>query len=257
MTQPGPESHKRGDVVLVLFPHSDLRMAKTRPVLTVGADNLATDLSRVIVAMVSGKAFRAGYPSCVTVSLPSIRESCGRQSADVSPILKLQPFDILEVRVTRDEYQFVLYGGGGDPDIVLRDRTSLAAQAVFDLTVSTRRRLFTKQDVGDSGEVLQSLEILFCPGRAQSPKVELAEHDHRDEQRLCRDLCEPRRNRLFLSEGGDHDVGVEKVALIRVPLIGGYHSSSSTFSQPSPMLRLISTRSATGITPANARREPP
>lgn len=39
MTQPEPESHNRGNVVPVLFPHSDLRTAKTRPTLIVGAGN--------------------------------------------------------------------------------------------------------------------------------------------------------------------------------------------------------------------------
>jgi mRNA interferase MazF len=33
-------TYKRGDVVLVLFPHSDLRTAKTRPALMVQAENL-------------------------------------------------------------------------------------------------------------------------------------------------------------------------------------------------------------------------
>ena len=33
---------KRGDVLLVLFPNSDLHTAKTRPAVVVQADNLAT-----------------------------------------------------------------------------------------------------------------------------------------------------------------------------------------------------------------------
>lgn len=70
-------------------------------------------------------------------------------------MLELEPFDVLEVQVTGDEYQLVLYGGGGDPDVILRDRTSPAAQAVFDLAVGMRRRLFTMQDVGDSAELFQ------------------------------------------------------------------------------------------------------
>jgi mRNA interferase MazF len=60
---------KRGDVVLVLFPHSDLRTAKTRPALVVQADNLQTGLSQVIVAMITGKLFRANHPSRVLVLL--------------------------------------------------------------------------------------------------------------------------------------------------------------------------------------------
>lgn len=77
MTPPEPEALKRGNVVLVLFPHSDLRTAKTRPALIVGADDLATGLPQVIVAMISGRAFRAGHPSRITVSLSTPE---GRQS---------------------------------------------------------------------------------------------------------------------------------------------------------------------------------
>lgn len=61
--------HKRGDVVLVLFPHSDLRTAKPRPALVVQADNLQTSLSQVVIAMITSKLFRANHPSRVLVSL--------------------------------------------------------------------------------------------------------------------------------------------------------------------------------------------
>lgn len=53
----------------MLFPHSDLRTAKTRPALIVQADNLETGLSQAIIAMISGRTFRAGHPSRVPVSL--------------------------------------------------------------------------------------------------------------------------------------------------------------------------------------------
>ncbi len=56
-------------MVLVLFPHSDLRTAKTRPALVVQADDLGTGLSQVIVAMISGRTFRSGHPSRVAVDL--------------------------------------------------------------------------------------------------------------------------------------------------------------------------------------------
>jgi mRNA interferase MazF len=42
-------AYKRGDVVLVLFPHSNPRQAKTRPALVIQADGLQTGLSQVIV----------------------------------------------------------------------------------------------------------------------------------------------------------------------------------------------------------------
>ena len=51
----------------MLFPHSDLRIAKPRPALVVQADNLQTGLPQVIVAMISSKLIRAHHPSRVTV----------------------------------------------------------------------------------------------------------------------------------------------------------------------------------------------
>ncbi len=76
MTQPNP-SYRRGDVVLVLFPDSNLLTAKPRPGLIVQADNLQTSLPQVIVAMITSKMFRANHPSRVVVSLAT---SEGQQS---------------------------------------------------------------------------------------------------------------------------------------------------------------------------------
>lgn len=66
MMQPKP-TYKRGDVVLVLFPNTDLRTAKTRPTLVVQADALNTGLSQVIVAMITSQLFRANHPSRVLI----------------------------------------------------------------------------------------------------------------------------------------------------------------------------------------------
>lgn len=62
---------KRGEVVLVLFPNSDLRTAKTRPALIVQADNLQTGLTQVIVAMITSQMSRAGHPSRAAIALES------------------------------------------------------------------------------------------------------------------------------------------------------------------------------------------
>jgi mRNA interferase MazF len=70
-------SYKRGDVVLVLFPHSDLQTAKKRPALVVQADNLRTELDQVIVAMITSNLARRGHPSRYFVSPSS---EAGRQS---------------------------------------------------------------------------------------------------------------------------------------------------------------------------------
>jgi mRNA interferase MazF len=62
-------TYKRGDVVLALFPDSNLRTAKPRPVLVVQRDRLNTGLNQIVVAMSTGNMARAGHPSRVPVSL--------------------------------------------------------------------------------------------------------------------------------------------------------------------------------------------
>ena len=76
MTQP-KQIYKRGDVVLMLFPHSDLRTAKTRPALVVQADSLQTGLPQVIVAMITSQMLRAQHQSRVIVQLSTLE---GQQS---------------------------------------------------------------------------------------------------------------------------------------------------------------------------------
>ena len=76
-TMPPRPEWKRGDVVLVLFPHSDLKTAKTRPAVIVQADDLASGMPQVIVAMISGRLFRAGHPSRVVIAKES---PAGRRS---------------------------------------------------------------------------------------------------------------------------------------------------------------------------------
>lgn len=62
---------KRGDVVLVLYPDSNLRTAKRRPALVVQADMLQTGLAQTIVAMISSNLARAGHPSRVMIARSS------------------------------------------------------------------------------------------------------------------------------------------------------------------------------------------
>ena len=62
---------KRGDVVLVLFPNTDLRTAKRRPALVVQANGLGTGLTQTLLAMISSNALRAGHPSRVSISASS------------------------------------------------------------------------------------------------------------------------------------------------------------------------------------------
>lgn len=62
---------KRGDVVLVWFPHSDLTSFKHRPALVVQADGLQTGLPQVVVAMITSNLTRRGHPSRVFFPLQS------------------------------------------------------------------------------------------------------------------------------------------------------------------------------------------
>ncbi len=69
--------YSRGDVVLVLFPDSNLSTAKRRPALVVQADNLSTGLSQTIVAMITSNLSRAGHSCRVSISLATTE---GRQT---------------------------------------------------------------------------------------------------------------------------------------------------------------------------------
>jgi mRNA interferase MazF len=62
---------RRGEVVLVLFPNSDLRTAKRRPALVIQRDDLGSGLSQTIVAMISSNPARAGHPSRMAVKAAS------------------------------------------------------------------------------------------------------------------------------------------------------------------------------------------
>ena len=74
-------NYKRGDIALVLFPNSDLRTAKRRPVLIVQADDLETGLNQTIVAMITSNPRRANYPSRVAIDLQTPE---GKQSGLLS-----------------------------------------------------------------------------------------------------------------------------------------------------------------------------
>jgi mRNA interferase MazF len=62
---------KRGDVVLVQFPRSDMRGWDRRPALVVQADGLTTGLSQVVLSMITTNLSRAGHPSRVLVRVSS------------------------------------------------------------------------------------------------------------------------------------------------------------------------------------------
>jgi mRNA interferase MazF len=69
--------YKRGDVVLVLFPDSNLRTVKRRPALVVQSNNLNTGLRQTIVAMITSNMSPVDHPSRVMLLLNS---SIGRET---------------------------------------------------------------------------------------------------------------------------------------------------------------------------------
>lgn len=62
---------RRGDVVLVLFPNSDLRTAKRRPALVLQRDELNNGLAQTVVAMISSNLARRGHAVRIFVSRDS------------------------------------------------------------------------------------------------------------------------------------------------------------------------------------------
>ncbi|MGO9254967.1 MAG: type II toxin-antitoxin system PemK/MazF family toxin [Bryobacteraceae bacterium] len=72
-------SYHRGDVVLVLFPDSNLRTSKRRPALVVQSDQLRTELAQTIVAMITSNMARCRAPE---QSNCARGERAGSRSAD-------------------------------------------------------------------------------------------------------------------------------------------------------------------------------
>jgi mRNA interferase MazF len=73
----GMMSFNRGDVILVLFPNSDLKTYKKRPALVVQADNLNTGLPQKIVAMITSNLSRTGPTRVLIKKNSAIGEHMG------------------------------------------------------------------------------------------------------------------------------------------------------------------------------------
>ncbi len=59
--------YNRGDVVLVLFPNTNMTTAKRRPALVIQADNLSSGLPQTILTMITSNMARGGHRSRVTI----------------------------------------------------------------------------------------------------------------------------------------------------------------------------------------------
>ncbi len=68
-------NYLRGDIVLVLFPDSNLRTSKRRPALIVQADQLESGLPQTIVAMITSNMSRAGHSTRVVVRADTAKQS--------------------------------------------------------------------------------------------------------------------------------------------------------------------------------------
>jgi len=75
-------SYRRGEVVLVWFPHSDLKTFSRRPALVVQADNLGTGIPQVVIAMITTNLKRLGHPSRVFVPVSSSAGAASGLAAD-------------------------------------------------------------------------------------------------------------------------------------------------------------------------------
>jgi len=75
-------SYKRGEVVLVWFPHSDMRTFSRRPALVVQADHLGTGIPQMVIAMITTNLRRLGHPSRVFVPLSSPAGAASGLAAD-------------------------------------------------------------------------------------------------------------------------------------------------------------------------------
>jgi mRNA interferase MazF len=91
---------KRGAVVLVPFPNSDLQTAKLRPALIVQADNLNTNLPQVVLVMISSNLSRANHKSRVLIET---KTELGNKSGLLfdSVVMTDNPATILTANITR------------------------------------------------------------------------------------------------------------------------------------------------------------
>lgn len=92
--------YNRGDIVLALFPNSDLRTAKRRPAMIVQANNLGTGFGQTIVAMITSNLARSGHPSRVFVALATPEGQQTGLLAD-SVIMTDNLVTLLEIEIDR------------------------------------------------------------------------------------------------------------------------------------------------------------
>lgn len=60
---------RRGSVVLVPFPNSNLRSGKLRPALVIQSDELDSEIPQIVVAMISSNLRRAGRKCRILIEM--------------------------------------------------------------------------------------------------------------------------------------------------------------------------------------------
>lgn len=91
---------------------------------------------------------------------------------------------MLKVRIPSYESQTVLDGDGGDPDIVLWERTAEKTQRRLYLTIHACGRQITGNNIRRGGEGIQVRKILFGSSRSSSSEKQLSQYDHWDEDSI-------------------------------------------------------------------------
>ena len=76
-------TYKRGDVVLVRYPHSDLRGWKPRPALIVQSDDIETGLAQKLVAMITSNLSRKGETRVTVLKSSDLGKAMGIQTDSV------------------------------------------------------------------------------------------------------------------------------------------------------------------------------
>ncbi len=76
-------TYKRGDVVLVYYPNSDLRTYKKRPALIVQADDVKTGLAQKLVAMITSNLVRIGETRVTVLKNSDLGKAMGLRTDSV------------------------------------------------------------------------------------------------------------------------------------------------------------------------------
>jgi mRNA interferase MazF len=66
-------NYKQGDIVLVLFPDSNLVMVKKRPAVVLQTDDLETGLDQLLIGMITTNLNRRGHKSRIFVDIDTER----------------------------------------------------------------------------------------------------------------------------------------------------------------------------------------